>query len=61
MDIYELPLIKNCIVKAEEFEKAGDTVNANIWLEWATKCEKYYAKQDYKTAWNYYKDKEQNS
>ena len=56
MDISELPLVKNCMNKAEEYEAVGDMINAEKWLEWATKAEAYYAKQDYKTADELYKD-----
>jgi hypothetical protein len=36
--------------KAAEYEAAGDIINVEKWLDFATKAEAYYAKQDYKTA-----------
>ena len=55
MERNELPLIKRCIERAEEFEKAGDHLNAEKWLGLAEKAEIYYSKQDWKTAEEYYK------
>ena len=56
MDTSELPLVKRCMDKADEFEKAGDMVKAEEWLNFATKAEAYYSKQGYKTADELYKD-----
>jgi len=42
--------------KAEEYEKIGDTTNANKFLELAEKAEIYYSKQNYKTADVYYRE-----
>jgi len=56
MDISELPLVKKCMDKAAEYEAAGDIINAEKWLDFATKEEAYYAKQNYKTADELYKD-----
>ena len=55
MERNELPLIKRCIERAEEFEKAGDTPNAEKWLGLAEKAEIYYSKQNWQTAQEYYK------
>ena len=57
MERSELPLIKRCFERAEEFEKAGDNVNAEKWLGLAEEAEKYYEKQCWKTADELYKDK----
>jgi len=57
MDTSELPLVKKAMLRAEEFEKAGDTVNAEKWLLLGEKAEIYYSKQDYKLAEEYYKEK----
>ena len=38
----EFPLIQRCMTLAEEFEKAGDTINAEKWLRLAEKAEEYY-------------------
>ena len=56
MERNELPLIKRCMERAEEFEKAGDNTNVEKWLGLAEKAEKYYEKQDWKTANELYKD-----
>jgi hypothetical protein len=50
MERNELPLIKRCMERAEEFEKDGDTANAEKWLGLAEKAEQYYEKQGWKTA-----------
>lgn len=50
MERNELPLIKRCIERAEEFEKAGDSANAEKWLLLGEKAEKYYEKQNWQTA-----------
>ena len=57
MERSELPLIKKCFENAEAYEKAGDMVNAEKWLNLSEKAEKYYEKQDWKTADELYKDK----
>jgi hypothetical protein len=57
MDTSHLPMIKRCMELAEEAEKAGNTSKAEEWLLLAEKAEAYYAKQDYKTVREYYKDK----
>ena len=54
MDTSHLPLIKRCMENAHEFEKVGDTVNAEKWLILAMKAESYYSKQDNKIADDYY-------
>ena len=54
MDRNELPLIKRCIERAEEFEKAGDLVNAEKWLGLAEQAEKYYEKRNWQTSEEYY-------
>lgn len=54
MERSELPLIKRCMERAEEFEKAGDSINAEKWLGLAEKAEIYYSKQEWKTAEEYY-------
>jgi hypothetical protein len=56
MDTSHLPLIQRCMEKAEEYEKIGDTINANKFLELAEKAEIYYSKQNYKIASEYYKE-----
>lgn len=58
MDTSELPLVKKTMLRAEEFEKAGDNPNAEKWLLLGEKAEKYYSKQDYKLAEEWYKDKD---
>jgi hypothetical protein len=50
MEKNELPLIKGCIERAEEFERAGDTANAEKWLLLGERAEKYYEKQGWKMA-----------
>jgi hypothetical protein len=55
-DTYHLPLIKKCVDRSTEYEKAGDTINAEKWFNLAIKAEKYYAKQNYKIAEDYYKE-----
>jgi hypothetical protein len=57
MERNELPLIKKCFDNAEAYEKAGDMANAEKWLGLAEKAEKYYEKQNWKTADELYKDK----
>jgi hypothetical protein len=57
MDTSHLPLVKKCMDKATMYEDQGDKVNAEKWFNLAIKAEAYYAKQDYKTADEYYKDK----
>jgi len=57
MERNELPLIKRCFERAEEFEKVGDPTNAEKWLGLAEKAEKYYEKQGWKTADELFKDK----
>lgn len=57
MDTSNLPLVKRCTEKAEEFEILGDSANADKWLELAMKAEIYYSKQNYQTAEEYYKGK----
>ena len=54
MDRNELPLIKHSMENAEAFEKAGDTVNAEKWLLLGEKAEKYYEKQGWKMAEDFY-------
>ena len=54
MERNELPLIKQCIERAEEFEKSGDNVNAEKWLNLAERAEKYYEKQNWQTAEEFY-------
>ena len=55
----ELPLIKKALLRAEEYEKAGDTLNAEKWYNLAMKADAYYAKQNYMTHEDYLKSKEQ--
>jgi hypothetical protein len=54
MDRNELPLIKRSMENAEAFEKVGDTANAEKWLLLGEKAEKYYEKQDWKMAEDFY-------
>lgn len=54
MDTGNLPLIKKCMELSSEFEKNGDTVNAEKWFNLGMKAEEYYAKQQNKTASEYY-------
>ena len=54
MERNELPLIKRCMERAEEFEKAGDSANAEKWLGLAEKAEKYYEKQNWQTTEEFY-------
>lgn len=56
----ELPLIKKALLRAEEYEKAGDTANAEKWYDLAMKADAYYAKQNYMIAEEYYKWREDN-
>jgi hypothetical protein len=54
----ELPLIKRALLRAEEYETAGDTANAEKWYNLAMKADAYYAKQNYMTYEDYLKSKE---
>lgn len=50
----QLPLVQKCMDNSATYEAAGDTINANKWLELAMKAESYYSKQDNKIADDYY-------
>ena len=54
MERNELPLIKRSMENAEAFEKVGDTANAEKWLLLGEKAEKYYEKQGWKMAEDFY-------
>lgn len=49
MDTSELPLVKRCMERSEEYSKTGDTINSEKWFNLALLAEEYYKKQDYKT------------
>jgi hypothetical protein len=57
MDTSELPLVKKCVEKSSEAEAKGDKIGSEEWFRLAMLAEAKYAKQDYKTADQYYKDK----
>jgi hypothetical protein len=57
MDTSELPLVKNCMNKAAEYESVGDKVNAEKWFRLAVLAEKYYSEQSYKTMEEIFKEK----
>lgn len=50
----ELPLIKKCMENAEVYEKSGDSINAEKWLNLSMKAELYYEKQNWLMAEEYY-------
>jgi len=54
MERNELPLIVRCMENAQAFETNGDPTNAEKWLGLAEKAEKYYEKQNWQMAEEFY-------